>query len=60
MDFEIIMDKIIHSMDYGQIPVEIFVDLSKAYDTIDHSFLLTKSGLNGVKGLSKKILKLFK
>ena len=36
------MDKIIHSMDDGPIPVGIFIDLSKAFDTIDHIFLLAK------------------
>ena len=51
------IDKIIHSMDHGHIPVEIFVDLSKAFDTIDHSILLAKLQLYGVKGLSNKLLK---
>ena len=51
------IDKIIHSMDHGHISVGIFVDLSKAFDTIDHSILLTKSEFYGVKGLSNKLLK---
>ena len=48
------IDKIIHSMDHGHIPVGIFVDLSKA---IDHSILLAKLESYGVKGLSNKLLK---
>ena len=53
------IDKIIYSMDHGHIPVGIFVDLSKAFDTIDHSILLAKLEFYGVKGLSINYLKLF-
>ena len=49
------INKIIHYMDYGHIPVEIFVDSSNAFDTIDHSILLAKLEFYGVKGLSNKL-----
>ena len=51
------IDKIIHSMDRGHIPVGMFVDLSKAFDTIDHGILLAKLGFYRVKGISNKLLK---
>ena len=44
-------------MDHGHIPVGIFVDLSNAFDTIDHSLLLAKLEFHGVKGLSNNLLK---
>ena len=37
-----LIDRIHKSMDNGQITVSIFLDLSKAFDTLDHSVLLSK------------------
>ena len=51
------IDKIIHSMDNGHIPVGIFMDLSKAFDTIDHNILVAKFMFYGIKGLSSKLFK---
>ena len=50
-------DKIIHYMDNGNIPVGIFINLPKAFDTIDHNILVAKLEFCGVKGLSNKLLK---
>ena len=42
-------DKIYETMDQGDIPISIFLDLSKAFDTLAHSILLNKLEYYGVK-----------
>ena len=51
------IDKIIHSMDNGYMPVGIFMDLPKAFDTIDHNILVINLEFYEVKGFSNKLLK---
>ena len=43
-------DKIITNLDQGKLPLAIFLDLSKAFDTIDHSTLLNEQYHYGVRG----------
>lgn len=50
-----LVDRLMKSMNSGDIPLSIFIDLSKAFDTLNHKILLTK--LN-YYGLSKKSLNL--
>ena len=38
-----LVDRIYESLDKGEIPITIFLDLSKAFDTINHSILLEKT-----------------
>ena len=51
-----VIDRIINKMDLNEIPIDIFLDLSKAFDTIDHTILL-----HNLKyyGLEESTLRLF-
>ena len=44
------IDRIFNHLDDKKTPLAIFIDLSKAFDTIDHSILLDKLKHYGIKG----------
>ena len=52
-----VADRIICDMvDRGKIPFNIYLDLSKAFDTIDHKILFKKSDYYGIKGTSLNLI----
>ena len=48
------VDKITKAIDEGKYSVGIFLDLSKAFDTINHRILIKKLEHYGIKGVAKK------
>jgi len=51
-----LIDRILTEMDNGKIPICIFLDLSKAFDTLDHNILLNKLNYYGVKNTASNLL----
>ena len=49
-------DYIYYEMDIGKTPVNLYLDLSKAFDTLIHSILLHKIKHYGIDGLAYKLI----
>ena len=50
-------EKIVSAIDRGELAVGVFLDLSKAFDTVNHSILFDKLEYYGIRGLALKWLK---
>ena len=51
------VEKITDSIDKKRIPMGIFIDLKKAFDTIDHEILVNKLKFYGIRGVALDWLK---
>ena len=51
-----LIDRIITDMDNDGTPINIYLDLSKAFDTIDHSILTAKLKYYGISGSNVRLL----
>ena len=52
-----LVDKILSFMDNGDTPIGIFLDLSKAFDTLNHNILLHKLKHYGLSKNSTRLIK---
>ena len=50
MALMLLMDKLIKSLENGEFVIGIFLDFSKAFDTVDHAILLEKLYHYGIRG----------
>ena len=51
------VDRVVMAMDHGKMPLSIFLDLSKAFDSLDHKILLAKLDHYGVKTTALELCK---
>ena len=56
----ILVDEITSKMDNNLILTNIYIDLSKAFDTLNHSILLSKIKCYGVTGCANKLLQCYR
>ena len=54
-----ITDKIQKAIDQGYYSCGIFLDLSKAFDMVNHQILLDKQEYHGIRGLAKQWFKTY-
>ena len=54
-----LVDRLTKQIDLGNVPTNIYIDLSKAFDTLDHSILLDKLSYYGVCGVENLMLRTY-
>ena len=57
MALMVVVDKIIKSLEKGEFTIGLFLDFSKAFDTIDHDVLFLKLNHYGIRGVALSWLK---
>ena len=50
----VLLDKLTAALDNGDIVLGVFLDFSKAFDTVDHQILLNKMYMYGIRGIAFK------
>ena len=50
-----VVDRITHHLDKGTTPINVYLDLSKAFDTLDHNILLHKLKYYGIEGTALRL-----
>ena len=51
-----LVDHLTNEMDNFNVPINIYIDLSKAFDSLNHSILLNKLSHYGISGCSNELL----
>ena len=54
-----LVDRLTKQMDLGNVPTNIYIDLSKAFGTMDHSILLDKLSHYGICGVENLMLRTY-
>ena len=49
-------DDIYNAMNIKEVPVAVFIDFKKAFDTIDHTILLNKLDISGIRNTNLKLI----
>jgi hypothetical protein len=52
----VLVDKILNGFNNGEVTLGIYLDFSKAFDTINHSILLKKLSKYGIRGIALNLL----
>ena len=50
-----LIDRITQQLDKGTTPINVYLDLSKAFDTLDHNILVHKLKYYGIEGTSLRL-----